>query len=459
VQFEDAPTPAVRVALEARGARVLQDVPDNALLIAANASLSLDGLDVRYAAALDPRSKVSPLMEEEGANLQYIVEFHPDVDLNAARGIVLAAGLELRDNPDLGPQRLMVRWRPRFRASDPVWTLAAMDEVAYIFPASPDLIAGVPVIRCMGAVTETGGLPQYIATVGNGWDGAGLNPATLGYVFGAATTKLPGSQAQSEIMRAMQTWSQVVKITWTQATSTTSARAVSILFGKRQHGDGYPFDGPGNVLAHTFYPAPPNPEPLAGDMHLDDDEAWRIGANVDLFSVALHELGHALGLGHSDDPKAVMYPYYRMASSLGMDDVKAIQGLYAAGPAPAPPAAPAAPTTPSTPTTPATPATPTVPGVPVPPADRTAPTLSTTSPTASVVTTTASSIAVQGQAFDAVGLAAVTWSTNFNMSGTATGTRNWSATVPLLLGSNTITVKAKDLAGNTAWRSVVVVRR
>jgi hypothetical protein len=31
--------------------------------------------------------------------------------------------------------------------------------------------------------------------------------------------------------------------------------------------------------------------------------------------------------------------------------------------------------------------------------------------------------------------------------------------VPLLLGSNTITVKAKDLAGNTAWRSVVVVRR
>jgi len=54
------------------------------------------------------------------------------------------------------------------------------------------------------------------------------------------------------------------------------------------------------VLAHTFYPSPPNPEPIAGDVHLDDDEEWVIGSDlsvrsVDLFSVSLHELGHALG--------------------------------------------------------------------------------------------------------------------------------------------------------------------
>src|SRR5207237_4093906 len=123
-------------------------------------------------------------------------------------------------------------------------------------------------------------------------------------------------------------------------TTATAPRTVNILFASGEHGDGYPFDGPGRVLAHTFYPSPPNPEPLAGDMHFDDAESWRIGANTDLFSVALHELGHAMGLGHADSPSAVMYPYYRMASALSSLDVSVAQTLYAApGSTPVTPAA------------------------------------------------------------------------------------------------------------------------
>src|SRR2546426_1114776 len=113
-------------------------------------------------------------------------------------------------------------------------------------------------------------------------------------------------------------------------------------------------------------------------MHLDDDETWRIGANIDLYSVALHELGHALGLGHSDDPKAVMYPYYKMVTALGIDDVKAIQTMYAAGTAPPPaPLPPASPTPTPTPT----------PTPPSAPHDVTPPTLTITSPSTSVITT------------------------------------------------------------------------
>ena len=84
------------------------------------------------------------------------------------------------------------------------------------------------------------------------------------------------------------------------------------------------------TLAHTFYPSPPNPEPIAGDMHLDADESWRIGTGIDLFTVVLHEAGHALGLGHSDQPGAVMYPYYRFAYGLTSDDIAGIQDLYGA---------------------------------------------------------------------------------------------------------------------------------
>src|SRR5205823_4261288 len=79
----------------------------------------------------------------------------------------------------------------------------------------------------------------------------------------------------------------------------------------------------------TFYPFPVNTESLAGDMHLDEAESWHVGAQVDVFSVALHELGHALGLGHSDNPNDVMYPYLKFVTTLADGDKAAILGLYA----------------------------------------------------------------------------------------------------------------------------------
>ena len=52
---------------------------------------------------------------------------------------------------------------------------------------------------------------------------------------------------------------------------------------------------------------------------------------VDLFSVTVHELGHSLGLMHSNIPDAIMFPYYRGYSKsikLHNDDIAAIRKLY-----------------------------------------------------------------------------------------------------------------------------------
>lgn len=105
---------------------------------------------------------------------------------------------------------------------------------------------------------------------------------------------------------------------------------IMIGFARGAHGDSYPFDGPGNILAHAFAPGPG----LGGDAHFDEDERWTDGSSlgINFLYAATHELGHSLGLGHSSDPNAVMYPTYEDKDSedfkLSQDDIEGIQKLY-----------------------------------------------------------------------------------------------------------------------------------
>ena len=272
-----------------------------------------------------------------------MLEFHPDVDVNAASAVLNEMGIAvLSVNPDLNPHHLLIRAID----SDTLAAIAGLDAAAYIFPASAALVNGVATGACLGALTLIGTTAQFVPVYGDGWDGPGLGSATVGYVFDEMTSQLAPAAAEAAIQAAMSEWAKVVQVTWRQGTNPNAAQTVNILFASYVHGDGYPFDGPGGVLAHTFFPAPVDPEPIAGDMHFDDSETWRIGANTDLFSVALHELGHALGLGHSDDPTAVMYPYYQVVTGLSPLDVSAVQTLYAA--VTSTPAAPAPTPTPIT---------------------------------------------------------------------------------------------------------------
>lgn len=135
------------------------------------------------------------------------------------------------------------------------------------------------------------------------------------------------SKTREVIRDAFTLWSDSTQLEFTEATS--GEADIMIQFASSYHQDGYPFDGKGMILAHAFFPGTGK----GGDTHFDDDETWTINSTdgVDLFMVAAHEFGHALGLAHSADPGALMYPWYQGFSGkfvLPRDDMEGIQKLY-----------------------------------------------------------------------------------------------------------------------------------
>ncbi|GMI90137.1 matrix metalloproteinase [Hibiscus trionum] len=151
---------------------------------------------------------------------------------------------------------------------------------------------------------------------------------------------LPANELTDEVKAiftsAFQKWSAVIPLTFTQTDSYFLAD-IRIGFYGGDHGDGEPFDGILGTLAHAF-------SPTSGRLHLDGEENWIVSGDVttaslpsavDLESVAVHEIGHLLGLGHSSVEDAVMYPSISSRTKkveLANDDIEGVQLLYGNNP-------------------------------------------------------------------------------------------------------------------------------
>lgn len=443
VQFSVGPTTDDLLELQRRGALVVGSAPDRGITISANQPISFAGLAVAWSGPLLAQDKISPLLSQEGANggpAAVVIEFHPDVYKRRALQLLQSAHVQILSHPDLLPNHMLVT------ATLAVLNqIAAFDEVAYIFPASNDLIQGNRVMACNGAEMTAGTAGQYVL-VGNGWPGAGAGLVQLQYLFTQMSAKLPLAAAQSEIVRAFQEWAKYANVQFVSGTSAAASQTVAVMFAQGLHGDNYPFEPGSAILAHTFFPSPTDPEPLAGNMHLNEDQDWHIGADIDLFTVALHEAGHALGLGHTDDPNTVMYPYYRFGATLSSGDIAGVQALYGS---------------PDTSTPPVTSPPVTLPVTPPPSLPAPAPlSLAIANPVGTSVTTTASSISISGTASGGTGNLQVVWSDNRGGLGPAAGSASWSIqSLPLAMGVNTITILLTDVAADSASASIVVTRQ
>lgn len=274
-----------------------------------------------------PQAKLAPGTSggEVGKLQQYLQKFGYFEDVQRSAISELFA-LDLPVEPTLGPapqkenfDEATVNALKKFQAFNHLPATGQLDDATLAKMQQP---------RC--------GFPDIgeFADTGRRW------PTTnLTYGFQEFTADIPQGQIIQAVEQAFALWSAVTPLSFRRVTMAQSPMIV-IRFVTGDHGDGNPFDGPGGILAHAFYPpTPPNPpQPIQGDTHFDDAETWTINipppaGTFDLVTVAAHEFGHALGLGHSSVAGALMAPFYGGPHRfLHSDDTAGITQIYGGRP-------------------------------------------------------------------------------------------------------------------------------
>src|SRR6266571_3848479 len=178
IQFSAPPSPQQIQDLRSRGVKINSYVPDAALVVNTADDSSWDGLGLKFVGRLDELDKLSPQLADQSPDVDgatyVIVEFHSDVDMDEARALALERNVQIVERDNLLPFQLLLAGAP-----DQVALLAQWDEVAYIFPASAELINGDDVRACAGAIVEQSPIAQYVKA-GPGWPqtGAPGSPVT-----------------------------------------------------------------------------------------------------------------------------------------------------------------------------------------------------------------------------------------------------------------------------------------
>lgn len=184
---------------------------------------------------------------------------------------------------------------------------------------------------------DDGARKKRYALTGQQWDKDHITYSIMNQYI---PSSLGEERTYDAIRKAFDVWKRVTPLTFEELPAlrsiSNSSQAgladILLLFASGYHGDMSLFDGEGGSLAHAYYPGPG----IGGDTHFDADEPWTLDnqnpQGIDLFLVAVHELGHALGLEHSDNPSAIMAPFYQWIHThnftLHEDDIKGIQYMY-----------------------------------------------------------------------------------------------------------------------------------
>jgi hypothetical protein len=178
----------------------------------------------------------------------------------------------------------------------------------------------------------------------------------LSYYVGSVPSNfsLSKSEVESAIDSALKAWAAVVDIDFAKTAQPGQARSLDFTFSA--------IDGAGGTLAQAYFPSDVNWNTRAGDVQFDVAEPYEIGnskgaAAFDFLWVAVHEIGHALGLDHNSVASSVLAPSVSATQyfvSLGNEEISDIRSMYASTPGSVNGSTASVPDTPTMPKPPAT---------------------------------------------------------------------------------------------------------
>lgn len=163
-----------------------------------------------------------------------------------------------------------------------------------------------------------------------------FNTTNLFWSFSKQTMTNPDiAQIRRLITKVFKTWTRNTPLNITEVL-TPDRSHIQVSFERGDHNDGYPFNRFDRVLAHAFYPSTENKHLL----HFNAEQIWSMYDDPDPHGlqfavVALHEIGHILGLGHSAANGSIMNSMYKADrvnpfkfDRLSPDDQLGIYELY-----------------------------------------------------------------------------------------------------------------------------------
>lgn len=335
-QFASLPTPE---QISAAGLRSVAYVDAHTIMIhvpSESSAIQLSSLSPSWVGTVDASDRLASSAVDlltsvlPDAPLQMLVAGYQGVPQSDMAALIARHGGSIQPRAGLpGHVALVSATASGFRA------IAEEDAIAKITAAPAFVLQGqVGIAWCDGGGTAYGPMPSFVVH-DSGWDGPGLGSAhdlrirLRNTTRDLGTTTLRAVQEQV-FVAAFSEWARYADLCAQLTTLDNQPRTIEVTFTNGM----LPSEGANSAFGYGPY----NGEPLSGDIHMDENKSWSLAPagfqQHDLFAFALHEIGHTLGLTHTQDSRrlAVMHdatptgiPWLH---TLATDDINGIRQIY-----------------------------------------------------------------------------------------------------------------------------------